>query len=173
MKTVFNYNRFNNEVQDTLVESFVALSNAVLDGKGNTAEYKEANAQFNMDFMKECISAMPSANVENFNLEEIKNPMVNGDMFFLHRFDTLLAQMITPVVPQVIAGGYDELYDVTQVGWGDAAKYEVESNEMFIVNDAAEGIARGGVLTTYNTEYTVQAHKKEVSCYVDLIFKHE
>jgi len=38
---------------------------------------------------------------------------------------------------------------------------------MFIVNDQAEGIARGGVLTTYNTEYTVQAHKKEVACYVD------
>lgn len=38
---------------------------------------------------------------------------------------------------------------------------------MFIVNDAAMGIARGGVQTMYNTEYTVQAHKKEVACYVD------
>lgn len=38
---------------------------------------------------------------------------------------------------------------------------------MFVVNDAAEGISRGGVLTTYNTEYTVQAHKKEVGAYVD------
>ena len=38
---------------------------------------------------------------------------------------------------------------------------------MFIVNDAAMGIARGGLQTMYNTEYTVQAHKKEVACYVD------
>lgn len=38
---------------------------------------------------------------------------------------------------------------------------------MFVVNDAATGISRGGVLTTYNTEYTVQASKKEVGAYVD------
>lgn len=38
---------------------------------------------------------------------------------------------------------------------------------MFIVNDAAVGIARGGVLTHFDTEYTVTAHKKEVACYVD------
>lgn len=41
---------------------------------------------------------------------------------------------------------------------------------MFIVNDAAVGIRRGGVLTHFDTEYTVTAHKKEVACYVDLKF---
>lgn len=167
MKHMFNFNKFNNEVQDTLVESFVALSNAVIEGKADTAEYKEANRQFNEDFMKECFSAMPNADMEKFSLEALKNPMIHKDVFLLHRFDTLLAQMITPVVPTVIAAGFENLYDVTQVGWGDNAKYEVESNEMFVVNDAAMGIARGGVLTTYNTEYTVQAHKKEVAAYVD------
>ena len=35
------------------------------------------------------------------------------------------------------------------------------------MNDAAVGVARGGVLTTYDTEYTVEAHKKEVGAYVD------
>lgn len=165
MKKIFNYNKFNNETQDTLVESFVALANAAMEGKNNTQEYKDANRQFNEDFMKECISAMP--NTEFSGVDMLKNPMVNGDMFFLHRFNTLLAQMITPVVPTVVAAGYENLYDVTQVGWGDNAKYEVESNEMFIVNDAAVGIARGGVLTHFNTEYTIQAHKKEVGCYVD------
>mgnify|MGYP003295747949 CR=1 FL=1 len=167
MKKMFNYNKFNNEVQDTLVESFVALSNAVIEGKADTQEYKDANKQFNEDFMKECCAAMPSYNEENFSLEDMKNPMINGDMFMLHRFDTLLAQMITPVVPTVVASGFENLYDVTQVGWGDNAKYEVQSNEMFVVNDAAMGIARGGVLTQFDTEYTVQAHKKEVGAYVD------
>ena len=71
------------------------------------------------------------------------------------------------VVPTVVASGYENLYDVTQVGFGDNAKYFVDSNEMFVVNDAAVGVARGGVLTTYGTEYTVTAHKKEVGCYVD------
>ncbi len=41
---------------------------------------------------------------------------------------------------------------------------------MFIVSDAAMGVARGGVQTMYNTEYTVQASKKEVAAYVDFLF---
>jgi len=80
MKAIFNYNKFNNDVQDTLVESFVSLCNATIAGKSETQEYKEANAKFNADFMKECVSAMPNADVENFSLETLKNPMVNNDM---------------------------------------------------------------------------------------------
>lgn len=38
---------------------------------------------------------------------------------------------------------------------------------MFIVSDSAIGVARGGVQTVFDQEYTVQASKKEVGCYVD------
>jgi len=121
MKTIFNYNKFNNEVQDTLVESFASLADAYMAGKADTAEYKEANKQFNEDFMKECLGAVP--NYQFSSVEDLKNPMVNGDMFFLHRFDTILAQMITPVVPTVVAAGFENLYDVTQVGWGSIMQH--------------------------------------------------
>lgn len=167
MKKIFNYNKFSEDRLNTLVESFGALCDAVIEGKSNTAEYKEANKAFNEEFMKECASAMPLYNEENFSLEDLKNPMIHKNPFLLERFDTILAQAISPVVPTVIANGYEDLYDVTQVGYGDNAKYKVESNEMFIVNDAAKGIARGGVLTQFDTEYTVTAHKKEVACSVD------
>ena len=132
MKMNFSYNKFSSDTQNTLVDSFVALCEATIAGKQNTAEYKEANLQFNAEFMKECASAMPGYNAETFSLNDLKNPMISGDMFFLHRFDAILAQMITPVVPMVIAAGYENLYDVTQVGFGDVAKYTVDSNEMFI-----------------------------------------
>ena len=165
MKKIFNYNKFNNEVQDTIVETFVSLSQKFLEGKSETQEYREANANLNETFMKECVEANP--NLTFSGLDMIKNPMVNGDMFFLHRFNTILAGAITPVIPTVIANGYENLYETYQVGWGDNAKYTVESNEMFVVNDLAEGIARGGVQTSYNTEYTVQARPKQVSVYVD------
>ena len=120
MKKIFNYSKFNNETQDTLVESFGALCDAVMNGKADTAEYKEANREFNASFVKECASAMPSYNEETFSLEDMKNPMVHKNLFLLERFDTLLAQMITPVVPTVVAQGYENLYDVTQVGFGVA-----------------------------------------------------
>lgn len=74
---------------------------------------------------------------------------------------------MTPVIPKLISNAYDNIYDVTQVGYGDNAKYTVRSNELFIVNDQAQGISRGGVQTAYDTEYTVSAKKTEVACYVD------
>ena len=78
MKTVFNYNKFNDEARDTLVESFVALCDAVIEGKHNTSEFAELNKQFNEDFMKECVSAIP--NVEYTGLDMLKNPMINSDI---------------------------------------------------------------------------------------------
>lgn len=130
MKKIFNYTKFANDAHNTLVESFGALCDAVLDKKDNTNEYKEANIAFNESFMKECMSAIP--NYEFSSIEDLKNPMIHNDIFMQHRFDTLLAQMITPVIPQVVSMGFENLYDVSQVGWGDNAKYFVESNEMFV-----------------------------------------
>ena len=165
MKQVFSYNKFNDVVPDTLVETFNMLVNKSIEHKNDTAEYKDANAKFNTAFMKYCVEAIPNGKFES--LDDIKNPMVHRDMFFLQRFNTILAQAITPAVPTVVANGYSQLYDVTQVGWGDSAKYYVNSNELFIVNSVAEGIARGGVQTIAANEYTVQAHRKQISIYAD------
>ena len=38
---------------------------------------------------------------------------------------------------------------------------------MFVVSELAHGVARGGIRTSLNTEYTVQASPKQVGCYVD------
>lgn len=165
MRQVFNYTHFNDAVADSIVETFAMLNQKSLEGKNNTQEYQEANAKLCETFMQFCADAIPGAHYNS--LEDVKNPMIHRDMFFLQRFNTILAQAITPAVPTVVANGYQNLYDVTQVGYGDNARYTVDSNEMFIVNDMAEGIARGGVQTQYNTEYTVQARRKQVSVYVD------
>ena len=165
MKQMFSYNKFNDIVPDTLVESFNALVQGSMERKNNTVEYQEANAKFNEAFMKYCVEAIPNGKFNS--LDDIKNPMIHRDMFFLQRFNTILAQAITPVVPTVIADKYSTLSDVTQVGFGDNAKYYVASNELFIVNDMAEGIARGAVQTMANTEYTVTAHRKQISIYAD------
>lgn len=165
MKQVFTYNKFNEEVADTLVESFNDLVQMSIANKNNTPEYIEANKLFSENFMKTCVESIP--NMTFTGIEMIKNPMVHGDIFFQSRFKNILAQAITPAVPTVAASGYEQLYDVFQVGYGDAATYTVDSNEMFIVNDIAEGVARGGVQTIYNQEYSVKAHRKQIATFVD------
>lgn len=117
MKHIFSYNKFNDEALDGIVESGYALTQAFLEGKGNTHEYSEANKQFNESLMKFCAEG----NVMNYSgLEDIKNPMVHKNSSFLEKFDVVLAQILTPVVPTVVASGYDQLYDVIQVGFGVA-----------------------------------------------------
>lgn len=165
MKRVFNYNHFGDQTADSLVETFNQLVNASIENKNNTKEYKELNQSFTENFMAHCVEAIP--NMTFSGLDMVRNPMVHKDLFFLQRFNTILAQAITPAVPTVSASEYERLYDVTQVGFGDNAKYLVDSNELFIVNTVAEGIARGGVQTAYNNEYTVTAQRKQISIYVD------
>lgn len=118
MRKMFNYNKFNVKEQDALVDSFVVLCEKFMEGKSNTSEYQDANKAFNEEFMRQCVTAIPNTTFSG--VEMLKNPMIHKDLFMQQRFNTLLAQMITPVVPTVVASGYENLYDVTQVGWGVA-----------------------------------------------------
>lgn len=164
MKHIFSYNKFNDEALDNIVESGYALTQAFLEGKGNTHEYSEANSKFNEGLMRFCAEG----NVMKYNgLEDIKNPMVHKNSAFLEKFDVVLAQILTPVIPTVVSAGYDQLFDTVQVGFGDSGKFSVESNELFIVNDLAEGIRNGAQQTASNTEYTLQAQRQSVSLYCD------
>ena len=165
MRQIFNYRKFNDGMSDGIVETFQSLLAKSMDKKNDTPEYKEANSALNETFMKFCVEAIPGRQFES--MEDIKNPMIHNDPFFIQRFNTILAQVITPVIPTVIANKYDTLYDTVQVGFGDNAKFHVASNELFIVNDIAEGIARGGVQTSVDTEYTVQARPQQIALYVD------
>ena len=69
------------------------------------------------------------------HMDQLKNPqIVTADVTFANRFAAVLSEAITPVVPAIISQEYTKLYDVVQVGWGDVAKYEVESNELTFVS---------------------------------------
>ena len=73
MRKIFNYNKFNSDVQNTLVESFGALCNSYMDGKANTAEYQEANKQFTFSSVvkitKEINSYLPNLSTGEFKIK--------------------------------------------------------------------------------------------------------
>ena len=164
MRQKFSFNKTNDETANTLVLAFNALVDMTLDKKNETEEYKEANRLFNENLVQYC---MESAGMTFNSLEDIKNPMVYSDIIFQSKFNTILAQAITPAVPTVASAGYEQLFEVHQVGFGDNAKYTIDSNELYIVNDIAEGILRGGQQTTYNKEYTISASRKQIAVFVD------
>lgn len=153
------------ETMDNLVASFGALvDQAKSENFVESDEYKKNNKLFSESLIKYCLE---QNGVEYTGLDMLKNPMVTSKTSFKETFDTVLAQIITPIMPKLTSEKYNTLYDVKQVGFGDNAIYTVDSNELFIVNETAEGIARGGIQTLYNTEYTVRASKKSISVGVD------
>ena len=164
MRQIFSHKMAGNEDIDSLVRAFEALVDANMQDKNGTDEYKENNKTFNEAMIKYCVE---NANMEFTGLDMIKDPMTTVKGSFKDTFTTVISEIITPIVPKVVSERYATLYDVAQVGFGDNAKYEVESNELFIVTEAAEGIARGGVQTLYNNEYSVSATKKEITVGVD------
>ena len=160
---------FANEGQDATLDSIVNGFSALVDMRKSkdfidNEEYRDMNKTFSESIIKYCCEQI---NKEFTSLEDLKNPMFTGNAFFKQTFDTVLAQIITPVMPKMTSDKYNTLYDVAQVGFGDNAKYEVDSNELFIISEFAEGIARGGVQTLYNDEYTVKATKRTVTIGVD------
>ena len=165
MKTMkFGFNHVN-EAQDNLVLAFNELVSDFRDGKSDTKEYKENNAKYIEGMIKYCLEG---TGIEFKDVEMVKDPQLSlYNVMFTNRFSTLLAQSITPAVPEVTSQGYDKLYEVFQTGFGDNAKYEVESNEYFIVYDVAEGQTRGNSQTMYNTEYTITARPKQIDVKVD------
>lgn len=164
MRKNFSYAKFNEEAADTLVLAFNKLVDMRNDELQNTEEYKKANKLFTENFMEYCVTG---SGLNYSGLEMVKNPIVYNNIIFKSRFSTILAQAVTPAVPTVISGNYDQLFEVFQVGFGDAAKFTIDSNELYIVNDIAEGIKRGAQQTIYNQEYSVSASRKQVSIYVD------
>lgn len=160
---------FANAGKDVVLDQLVSSFGELVDARNarnfqKTEEYLEKNKTFSEALTKYCFE---NTGVEYEGLEMLKNPMNVGRTSFKETFDAVIAQIITPVMPKVTSDKYMDLADVAQVGFGDNALYQVESNEMFIINEAAEGIARGGIQTLYNTEYSVRATKKTVTVGVD------
>ena len=117
MRQKFSFNKFNDETANTLVLAFNALVDMTLDGKNNTDEYKEANKLFSENIIEYCVEG---SNLPYSGIEDIKNPMIYSNVLFQSKFNTILAQAITPTVPTVAASGYDQLFEVHQVGFGVA-----------------------------------------------------
>lgn len=166
MAKMFTFaNAGQNDTLDSLVASFSELVQMRSDKNfSKDASYDEKNSIFNESLIKYCFE---ESGREFTGLNMLKNPMATKRQAFKETFDTVIAQIITPVIPKSTSDKYNTLYDVSQVGFGDNGKFIVESNELFIISEEAEGIARGGIQTLYNEEYTVKASKRTVTIGVD------
>lgn len=158
--SAFNHNSLLNEDMDTVVNAGIELSQMCADGgRKKFADYDEKNAMLNEKIVKVCVQGTP---YKFSGVDMVKNPSVTNDSGFVSRFAAIVGAIITPVTPAVVSDKFEGLAETRQVGFGDNAVFPVKSNQLFVVNEIAEGTQMGGLQRFYNNEFSVLAKPVQI-----------
>lgn len=105
---------------------------------------------------------------QDFTISNIASPVLHNDPVFRHNFNVILSQIMSPVIPAMVSSEFMDFADISNIAWGDTAKFKVSSNDCFYVTKVAEGILDGGsVQRIYNDELTVNPEPYNIKTTVD------
>lgn len=167
MMTMFNYNRREDEFND-LVDEAVFFAAAQLNNEA-VANKEERIKNHNVALMKYITNGtrMEAAFADK-GLDLAKDPRFFKNTEVLENFNVVVAEVINSVLPMVSSQDFaNYLAEVRQIGWGDTARFIVKSNELYKVNEIAEGVNRGVLQPLFNNEVTVDTRKTEVAASID------
>lgn len=163
----FNYARKDNSFNE-LVDSVIAMARASKAGE-RVENYAEAQKELNSKICEYAVKNTPfEADFTSQGLSLFKNPQVTSNPSVRSNFSVVIAQVLNAVTPEVASADYARfLADVHQVGWGDTARFLIDNNELFFVNEIAEGVQRGILQPIYNDEVTVNCAPIQVATSID------
>ena len=165
--TMFSYTHgtenFNAIVDETVLFADAYLNNKAIENK----ETRLYNLNYNI--AQYCAEGTRVQKIfEAKGLEALNDPHVVRDRDFTANFDAILAQIINPILPMV--SNFDMvrfLADVRQIGYGDTARFIIRSNELYKVNEIAEGVKRGVLQPIHNDEVTVNPRPIEIAAEIE------
>ena len=165
--TMFSYTHgtenFNAIVDETVLFADAYLNNKAIENK----ETRLYNLNYNI--AQYCAEGTRVQKIfEAKGLEALNDPHVVRDRDFTANFDAVLAQIINPILPMV--SNFDMvrfLADVRQIGYGDTARFVIRSNELYKVNEIAEGVNRGVLQPIHNDEVTVNPRPIEIAADIE------
>lgn len=170
MMSMFNYVKTSDEVFNSLVETAVDLAKQRLSGN-IPANYEANNADLNKAIAMKIVEGTRYAAAFEEGGEGSKiflNPMVQKSAAIQENFNAVLAQITTVIVPECVNDTMSRfISEVHQVGWGETARFIIESNDLFKVNRKAEGVRKGVDQPMFDNEITVDARPIEISTHID------
>lgn len=169
MLKMFNYKKSENALFNDVVDGIVDSARQHIEGIQNRKEYEEMQSDVCENLVKYCVSGTRYEDrFANEGMELIKNPSVNGNRDFRENFDAVIAQVINATLPMTMSSRFaDTFMELHHVGWGDTARFIVDSNELYQVNELAEGIHRGALQPIYNNEVVVNPQPVEIAVSID------
>lgn len=158
MKKFFNYTKSTDEVFNSLVDSALDLARCCYEGnKGSDYEQKNKDLLIAMG-RKGVEGTRYEADFEAEGLYIYNRPMVKNNGTVRDNFNAVIAQVINAIVPEVVNDTFSKfIAEVHQVGYGDTARFIIESNDLFKVNTKAEGVRKGVDQPMFDDEITVNA----------------
>lgn len=169
MRKYFAYNRqVGDEAFNTLVDCTLDLARASFEGK-KASDYEEKNKELCAAMGKQAVRGTPyEAKYEAEGLAAFNSTMVRNNQTVRDNFNAVISQVVTAIVPEVVNDEFERyIAEIHQVGYGDTARFILESNDLFKVNQKAEGVRKGVDQPMYDNEYTVHAHPIEISTHID------
>lgn len=164
----FNYHTSENQAFNDIIDEIAFLSTERLEGR-EVADYEKRLFALNEAIGRYATEGTRAEKAfAAKGLACFKDPNVTRNSDVRENFNVVIAEVINAVVPTVISTTYSRyLAEVRQVGWGDTARFIVRSNELFKVNEIAEGVNRGVLQPIYDNEYTVNCMTTEIATSID------
>ena len=98
----------------------------------------------------------------------MKNPQITKNETVRSNFEAVIAEVVNAIAPSVTSADYSRfLAEVRQIGWGDTGRFIIRSNELFKVNEIAEGVNRGVLQPIFDNEVTVNPSPIEIATAID------
>ena len=167
MKKYFQYTQ-SDEAFNSLVDNNLDLARQAFSGN-KAADYADKNREL-LEAMGQRMAEGTrfEAKFEAEGLSMFKNPTVNRNSDIRENFNLVIAQVINAIVPEVVNESFEAyLAEIKQIGYGDTAVFQIESNDLFKVNAKAEGVRKGVDQPMFDDEVTVMASPLTIDTSID------
>ena len=166
MMEMFNFNS-QDKTFDAIITSIVDSAKTRFEAQ--TEPSKEELRLQNEAIVKYALEGTRfEAKFEQEGLACMKNPQITKNETVRSNFEAVVAEVVNAIAPSVTSADYSRfLAEVRQVGWGDTARFIIRSNELFKVNEIAEGVNRGVLQPIFENEVTVNPSPIEIATAID------
>ena len=168
MERYFTYTKSQDDAFNSLIDCTLDLARSCYEGKKG-ADYEAKNRELLEGMGKKAVEGTRyEADFEAEGLALFNKPMVKTNSTVRDNFNAVIAQVVTCIVPEVTNDTFSRfIADVHQVGYGDTARFIIESNDLFKVNAKAEGVRKGVDQPMFDEEITVDAHPLTIDACID------
>ena len=168
MRKYFNYTKQADEAFNNLVNCTLDLARETYEGK-KSSDYVDKNRELLEAMGKKAVEGTRyEADFENEGLSIFNRTMVKTNSTVRDNFNAVIAQVTTCIVPEVVNDTFSNfIAEVHQVGYGDTARFIIESNDLFKVNAKAEGVRKGVDQPMFDEEITLNAKPVTIDCAID------